>query len=93
MVWTHIAPKKMIGSDMRSMVEARRVELLSENRSIQLSSGTAGYLHSLARPPNGRLTGLVAPNTTAGREQAQPPFTTNRRLSQGRGPPWSDGSL
>lgn len=27
MVCTHIAPKKMIGSDMRSMVEVRGVEL------------------------------------------------------------------
>ena len=27
MVWTHIAPKKMIGSDMRSMVDLKRFEL------------------------------------------------------------------
>ena len=76
MVCTHIAPKKIIGSDMRSMVEARRVELLSENRSIQLSPGGADYLHSLIRPPNGRLADLVAPGTPAGREPSLPTFTT-----------------
>ena len=26
MVWTHIAPKKMIGSDMRSMVDPKGIE-------------------------------------------------------------------
>ena len=75
------------------LVEARRVELLSENRSAQLSPGGAVSLHSLARPPNGRLTGLVAPGTAKGREQAPPPFTTCRRPFRGRGPPRADGSL
>ena len=50
MVWTHIAPKKMIGSDMRSMVEARGVEPLSESASTGTSPSADDPLHSLAQP-------------------------------------------
>ena len=42
------------------VVEARRVELLSESTSAGTSPGADGYLHSLARVPAVRPAGLVA---------------------------------
>ena len=42
MVCTHIAPKKIIGSDMRSMVEVAGVEPASESTLTGLSPGADG---------------------------------------------------
>ena len=57
MVWTHIAPKKMIGSDMRSMVEVAGVEPASESTLTGLSPGADGYCGGLSPPvplPDGK---------------------------------------
>ena len=47
MVCTHIAPKKMIGSDMRSMVEVGGVEPPSESTLTECSPGADDYCGSL----------------------------------------------
>lgn len=53
MVWTSIVPHTKRGSDMRPMVEARRVELLSENQSARLSTSVAALL-AFPPPPAGQ---------------------------------------
>ncbi len=46
-----------------TLVEMRRVELLSKNLFISASPSADIYLHSLTRTPNVRLTRLVAPKS------------------------------
>ena len=46
-----------------TLVEMRRVELLSKNLFISASPSADIYLHSLTRTPNVRLTRLVAPRS------------------------------
>lgn len=50
MVWTHIAPKKMIGSDMRSMVEVAGVEPASESTLTGRSPGADDDCGGLTPP-------------------------------------------
>lgn len=91
MVWTHIAPKKMIGSDMRSMVELRGVEPLSENALTGTSPGADSHLHSLTQAWADTLKGLVESlcmvrSTLCARTDA-----TKRRPHPARGPSGGDG--
>ena len=77
-----------------TLVEARGVEPLSENRSIQLSPSKVYRLNSLLIPPTDRLKKSVS--AVIHQAQSRNPamtFTTNRRLFRVRGPTRTDGRL
>lgn len=87
MVCTHIAPRKMMASDMRSMVEMGGVEPPSESALTGISPGAGGRFHSLVPARAATLGDLVASLFTAGSKLCRLAFTTDRRSIPGRGPP------
>ena len=60
-----------------ALVEARRIELLSENRSIRSSTSVVCRLDSRECTPTNRLTRAVARYATAASERRQQTFTVS----------------
>ncbi len=74
------------------MVEARRIELLSENRSMQLSTSVVYQLKFPELTADKRAERTGSPNTIKGNGHSQRTFTANRRPSDSRGTLSEDGS-
>lgn len=75
----------------RDMVEATRIELVSESRFRSISTSVAFLFNSRLCAPKSRLTKPVAQKTFSGYEQVRRMFTADRRLFRDRSPSRADG--
>ena len=74
------------------MVEATRVELVSENRFMQLSTSVVYLLKFPTKAADKQAAIIGSSNTILRCEQAAESFTTASCRSTGRGPPVGDSS-
>ena len=74
------------------MVEATRIELVSENRFLQLSTSVVYLLRFPSRSADKQAATIRSSNAIQRCEQAEESFTTALCRSTGRGTPVGDSS-